>query len=450
MKELSDRERYILLKTVQNDNILPITSVCNMNCRFCSHYNNPAGLEVYRFGHLDIFLIKELLEFLSPDETLVIGESASKIIEGDPFTHPDILKIICLIRDKFPGKQINITTNGSYLTDRVIKFLKENEPIELNISLNCSDPGERVFLMSDKNPAIVFEGLELFQKYNLTFHGSIVAMPHLMGWGYLKETIDLLASYQPASVRICLPGYTRYAADSLKFDVNSIYRPLINLIDKLAEYCAFPLLLEPPRIDDFTCHIKGIIPASPAAAVPLKKNDIIKRVGADEVKSRVEAFDLITRRKDPLIVINRDNSLVEVPLKKEAGEKSGLVFDYDMDIKTINSIERIIKNYRGKDILLLTSILAKGLLEKIADHMQGIYPKTIIDVRVVSNNFFGGSIACAGLLLCDDIIKAVKENNKKYDLIVVPGIIFDIFGNDLIGKNYKILVEECETEIEII
>lgn len=450
MKELTARERYILLKTVQNDNILPITSVCNMNCRFCSHCNNPIGLEVYRFGHLDISLIKELLEFLSPDGTLVIGESASKIIEGDPFTHPAILEIIYLIRDKFPDKQINITTNGSYLTDRVIKCLKENEPVELNISLNCSDPDERVFLMGDKNPAIVFEGLELFKEYNIIFHGSIVAMPHLMGWEYLVETIDFLASYQPASVRIYLPGYTRYAADSLKFDIDSIYNSLISLVDRLAEYYAFPLLLEPPQIDDFTCRIKGIIPASPAAAVPLKKNDIVKRVGADEVKSRVEAFDLITRRKDPLIVINRDNSLVQIPLKKEAGEKSGLVFDYDLDLKTINSIERVIRDYRGKDILLLTSILAEGLLQKVAEHMQGIYSKTIVDVMAVSNNFFGGSIACAGLLLCDDIIKAVKKNNKKYDLIVVPGIIFDIFGNDLIGKNYKIIAQECETEIEII
>ena len=50
--------KFILLKTVQDDGILPITSVCNMACQFCSHRNNPPGLEVYRLGHLDLELIR--------------------------------------------------------------------------------------------------------------------------------------------------------------------------------------------------------------------------------------------------------------------------------------------------------------------------------------------------------------------------------------------------------
>ena len=144
--------KFILLKTVQDDGILPITSVCNMACQFCSHRNNPPGLEVYRLGHLDLELIEELLQYLAPEGPVIIGESATRIIEGDPLTHPDFFRIIELLRQKFPRKEIRLTTNGSYLDREMVDFLAGRGPVELNISLNCSSPEERVFLMADRRP----------------------------------------------------------------------------------------------------------------------------------------------------------------------------------------------------------------------------------------------------------------------------------------------------------
>lgn len=61
-----------------------------------------------------------------------------------------------------------------------------------------------------------------------------------------------------------------------------------------------------------------------------------------------------------------------------------------------------------------------------------------------------GSIIAAGLLTISDIISKVKESARAYDILVLPGIIFDIFGNDLTGRNYREIEEALGVSLEII
>src|SRR6056297_2859675 len=103
-------KKEILFKTVKEDNILPITSICRLNCIFCSHKNNPSQIETYSFGHLELELIKRMVEFLDHSRPVIIGESASKIIEGEPFAHPDIIEILNYLRKRWPDIEIKITT----------------------------------------------------------------------------------------------------------------------------------------------------------------------------------------------------------------------------------------------------------------------------------------------------------------------------------------------------
>lgn len=114
MKNKRTKEE-ILFKTVKEDNILPITSICKLNCIFCSHKNNPPEIETYSFGHLEFDLIKTMIEFLDPERPVFIGESASKIIEGEPFVHPEIFKILKYLRQRWPEIEIKITSSGSFL-----------------------------------------------------------------------------------------------------------------------------------------------------------------------------------------------------------------------------------------------------------------------------------------------------------------------------------------------
>ena len=498
--------KYILLKTVQDDGILPITSVCNMACQFCSHRNNPPGLDVHRLGHLDLELIEELLQYLDPEGPVIIGESATRIIEGDPLAHPEFFQIIELVRESFPRKEIRITTNGSFLDRERVDFLAGRRPVELNISLNCSSPAERVFLMADRRPEQVFTALELLAERELVFHGSIVAMPHLMGWESLGRTIELLNGYGAKSIRIFLPGFTRYSSARMQFPVEEMYGMIAEFIEGYKGLDT-PVLLEPPVINDLQAVVKGIIPGSPAARSNLKKGALITAVNGERPLSRVDAFQRILVSANPLLQYEQEGVggepvRGELVLEKEAGERSGLILDYDLDPAVMDQLTRAFLQNRDKRIALLTSVAAEGIMGAFLDYyrhslkhlynplqqdsvqgncvrqsrlspdrqsacriegagqrggtgqaegpLEAAGREGCIDLLVAENRFFGGSIIAAGLLTVSDIMDRLRESSQSYDLLLLPGIIFDNFGNDLSGRNYREIEEEAGVTVEII
>lgn len=56
----------------------------------------------------------------------------------------------------------------------------------------------------------------------------------------------------------------------------------------------------------------------------------------------------------------------------------------------------------------------------------------------------------AGLLTNGDIISCLEESGKSYQNIVLPGIMFDVFGNDLKGKNYREIEQLFDIKIDIV
>jgi MoaA/NifB/PqqE/SkfB family radical SAM enzyme len=443
--------KYLLLKTVQDNNILPITSVCNLACQFCSHQQNPRGIQVYRFGHLNLDLIKELIDFLPVEGPVIIGESATRIIEGEPFTHPEFYKILYLIRKKWPEKEIKITSNGTYLTEGTIKFLKGIGKVELNLSLNCSTPDERLFLMRDNRSAIVFRGLELLSQNNICYNGSIVAMPHLIGWESLERTVELLINNDSRTIRVFLPGYTKYTKDGLKFNSKDMLDSLNRFIERMNKRYETPVLLEPPVLKDFKCVIKGIIKGSSSAYSGLRRGDIILNVDNVTPISRVEAFYLILNALNPEIEVLRENKILSYKLKKKKGEKPGIILDYDLRRDIIDRLKKILIENRDNRVLIISSILAYDLIKELIKKISLEIESSMMELLAVNNTFFGGSIMSAGLLVNADIIRAVRMKGlNKYNLLVLPGIIYDSFGNDLNGNTYKKLNKIIKTEVNII
>ncbi len=442
--------KFLLLKTVQDNNILPITSVCGMSCRFCSHRNNPSEVETYSFGHLKLELIKELVDYLPPEGPVIIGESATKIIEGDPFTHPNFKYILELIREKYPTKTIRITTHGSLLTGEEIDLLKRIKPVEINISLNCADPEERVFLMGDKSPERVFQVLKELKKNEITFHGSIVALPWFMGIDSIKKTIEFLIKNNSRSVRVFIPGFSRFKSGEFKVSFKKDYIILKKLI-KGFQYQAIPVLLEPPIMNDLKARIIGLIPDSPVTNTILQIGDIIDRINGRKVMSRTEAFYMAEKHTNPELEILRNNKFYKVVLPKMKGEKPGFIVNYDLSYSTIetfrNKLDSAMEQPTGR-IAVVTSVLARELIKAFLDELR-INPEQV-KLIVVENSYFGGSIVCAGLLTVRDIIQTLESSKDKFDLIILPGIIFDIFGNDLTGTSYRILEDKLKTKVELI
>ncbi|MFW6007213.1 MAG: DUF512 domain-containing protein [Bacillota bacterium] len=450
MKKINNKMKWLLLDTVQKQNILPLTSSCNMSCIFCSHKNNPPGINTYRLGPLSLELIKELIEYLSPEDPVTLGESATKIIEGEPFSHPQFKKIIRLIRKKFSNKKIIIATNGSFLSQEIVDFLKEMYPVELNLSLNCATIENRKKFMGDKNPEKVFRGLIFLKDNKIPFNGSIVAMPHISGWDSLQDTIEKLDSYSPRTIRVFMPGYTKYTGTDFKFNENFL-ADLRNYINEVKTEYETPILLEPPLIKDLKCKVAGVISGTSAARAGIKSNDIITKINSLKPLTRVEAYHKINKMKDPELKIKRNKKIIHKKLNKIEGDKSGIVFNMDISRKKINELKRRIKSNQYQKIIIITSKLATELMEKVVTLIKKDFTEVKLKLLTTENDFFGGSIMCAGLLVTDDIIKVLKKNKiNEYEVVFLPEIIYDIQGKDLKGESFKKIIHNFNLEVQLV
>ena len=442
----------LILQCAVNDNILPLTSVCNMGCLFCSHRQNPPGVRVYRIPPRELDDIEEALSYMDPVSPVIIGESVTRIIEGEPFTHPYIDEILQLVRNKFAGAAIRITTNGSLLNESRVRRLADLTGVELNLSLNSASLQGRKLLMGDSQAERSIRNARLLAEYGLVFHGSVVAMPHLVGWQDIRNTVKYLSGCGAATIRIFLPGFTRLAPSYLHF-APDLLTDLRHFLDELCREVETPLLCEPPLINAFTPQVAGVLNASPAARAGIKRGDILASVDGLPVSTRVEAFEVVYKTASPLLEVVRGQDRLQLRLIKSSGESSGLVMDYDLHPGLVREIRQLAKSCRASNTLVLTGVFAAPLLRMAMEKFGS--DSADIEVLAVPNRFFGGSIQAAGLLTVADFREALEQysatnSRSQTDLVLLPGLAFDSRGFDLTGRSYLELEEMSGAAVRII
>lgn len=446
-----NKKIHYLYKSVQEDNILPITSKCNLSCIFCSHKQNPPGVETISFGDLSLHKIDDLIDYLDPDKPIIIGESATKIIEGEPLVHPEFKKIIKKIKNKYSDSKIKITTNADHLNKDMLQFLEELNNIILNISINYIDPELRKNVMGRNCRSNIIEILKQLNMMDIDYHFSMVALPNLFGKKNIKEEIKKMVKYNPLSIRVFMPGYTEYTSERLKFDFHEVYESLRVLVHNLNLEQKIPIVIEPPKLENLKKKIIGVIKNSPADKAGIQYLDEIEKINKKKVISRVEAFSLIKKTKDPILSIKRNNKLLNKKIVKKSGEDSGIILNYDLSQKKIDKIEKTISENKGKNILFLTSELGYHLIDYIInDHLE-FKKQDNIKVDRVLNTFMNGSIISAGLLTNQDIKNHLSSyDNLLPELLILPSVMYDIFNNDLCGFNYKNIGKEYKLNVELL
>ncbi|OAT86324.1 radical SAM protein [Desulfotomaculum copahuensis] len=443
-----------VLPAANRGNILALTSTCNVRCLFCSHHQNPPGVETYRLNPLGAEQVSRALALMDPEKPVVIGESVTRVMEGEPFTHPAFREILMLIRRTLPRTTIQITTNGSLLTAEAAGFLAALGRVVIYLSLNSADPQRRRQLMQDRHAAVAAAAPALLQKYGIVCHGSVVAMPHVLGWADLADTLRRLDRYGASTIRVFLPGYTRLAPRELRFP-SSLWIELHRFVDRLRSQVRTPLTVEPPLISDLQAVVTGVMAGTPAAEAGIKAGDVICAVECLPVAGRVDAFKRILAAAGPVVDLEREGKPVTVKLHKKAGDTSGLVMDYDIDLEDFSRRIRyaVATGREDRPALLLTSELGHPAV-RLA--LARLFPGGAGGVRVlpVKNRFFGGSIKAAGLLVVEDMAAAVRtclDNDRcaRPALVVVPEIAFDFRGRDLTGRSYLDLREECGLAVRL-
>ncbi len=448
--ELASKD-YII-NTVFRTNILPIISECNTACIFCSHRQNPEGIEVFRLPKLEMKDFEELLDFISPNKKIVIGEAATRITEGEPLLHKNFIEILELLRKRFPNTPIQVTTNGILLTEEMVEKMVEIGNVDLNISVNCINPDKRARILGLKNLGNIQKSISIL-KDKLKFSGSMVIVPEIIDRQDIEDVVSLLEDCGAESVRIFLQGYT-YKSD-IKRDFLDIHNEVMEYTKDIRQKYSIPIVVEPSMIGDLECTVEGIVKDSPACKAQIRTGDSIIEINGEKVKSRVEGFNMAFKSNNPVIKVKRDNQVFEVKLVKPRNTSPGFVVLYDIDfgaheqiIRAVNRNDSRMKamNEKGvENVLFITSELAVGILRKFLEQNDYDFNYKIISAR---NIYFGGTIKCAGLLTVEDIITAAEEflkDNPKPDLIILPPVMFDFKKRDLLGRH----LSEIESKLGI-
>lgn len=452
MNECSKQDyiKALMLYSAQAGNILPLTSRCNVNCIFCSNHQNSPGVEVFNTKPVGIEEVRECLEFMDIHNPVIIGESVTRISEGEPFTHPQIKDILRLVRRRLPGVPLQITTNGSLLSVDMVSFLAELGNVTLYLSLNSCDPVIRAEMMRDKNAGQAVKSAGLLREAGVRFHGSIVAMPHIYGYDYLWKTILYLAENNAETIRVFIPGYTKNAPDMLRFPPElpgEVRRFVTGLRGKIK----VPVTCEPPLPDNLRPEVAGVIEGSPAERAGILPGDIITEIDGYRPYSRVDAFNRLRKAGRPRLLLQRSNKTFACPLEKDAGRPPGVVMEYDLGPEWEDA-GKVARRYRAQRLLVVTSSLARNIvplgMELFAGELQW-------EVITAPNHFFGGSIGAAGLLVVEDMAGAIKEHLARSpaappDLVLLPAVAFDHRGRDLTGRSYKETQEQTRLPVEIL
>lgn len=433
-------------------NILPVTSHCNISCVFCSHRQNPPGVIVRRIKPCTLEEVKAVLPFIDPERPVVIGESASRIIEGEPLTNPAIREILRLLRKAFPRTPVQITTNGSLLDEKTAEFFAGLGGVVVYLSLNSASERGRTLLTGDVNARQSINSASLLKSYGVPYHGSMVALPHLAGWADLEETVMYLGEQGAQTIRLFLPGYTRLADPSLRFG-QSLREEIGLFLSGLRGKTPVPLTAEPPLIDNLESMTAGVIAGSPAALAGMRPGDVIQAVNGLPALTRAHAFKLVLKTGNPEITVSRGSDLYILKFNKKPGERSGLVMDYDLDPVLIEEAGRVLRRRGIPEAVALTSelaftVISLGLQRFLKDGAE-------VKPVPVKNRFFGGSIGAAGLLTVSDFKVSLEEYLRKKPgnrpgTVLLPGLAFDSRGRDLTGRSYLELERDFKMNFELL
>lgn len=117
--------------------IIDVTEFCNLACVHCPH-SDFSKSPVYGGRHLDPILHKKLI-----DEVAEASGGHCKYLrytsEGEPLLHPDFIEMIGYAA-KHARVSINVTTNGTFLTEKKAHALLDAGVDVLDISLDANTP----------------------------------------------------------------------------------------------------------------------------------------------------------------------------------------------------------------------------------------------------------------------------------------------------------------------
>ncbi len=297
------------------------------------------------------------------------------------------------------GNYVTLTN----MTDQDIARLIKMRVSPINISVHTTNPALREKMLSNRFAGNVFERMKKFRDNGLYMNCQIVLCPDINDKDELKRTIFDLASLIPYTISLSVVpvGLTKFRDGLCKitpFDKESSKE----VIKQVEEYQKKFLKEHGTRFvylgDEFYIN----------AGLPIPS--------ADEY----EGFPQI---------------------------ENGVGLIASMEEEFFDAIERMPRNIKKRKIAIATGELAapfiNGLIAKIKEKTDNIE----CDVFAVKNNFFGGGVNVAGLVVAKDIIDRVGDLSGFDELLIPDSMLRD--GEDIFLDNITLTELSQKLNIKI-
>jgi hypothetical protein len=191
-------------------NQLPISSVCNCHCLFCSNELNPFAIHKGKFRPVEDVKL-QLAAMPQHDEPLRLSDSLpGRISEGEALVHPKLFEILDVVRARYFYNQLCFTTNASMLDEAFLRRLAAYRPIEVTVSMHSTQPAlwARVFRRGEGAAATAVAAPGLLKRFGMDLIGTIVPLPRLCGWDDIERTYGHLVEAGAKRMILYRPGVT--------------------------------------------------------------------------------------------------------------------------------------------------------------------------------------------------------------------------------------------------
>jgi hypothetical protein len=436
-----------------------LARVCNVACKFCYLYGNPAGLAVARGSKvISGGELNTRLRHYDPVRGRALFPSQWEINEFlvDPKL-PDVLREL---RRRSPQAFFFIT-NGNPLSPRVIDLLAEVKPVHLIISTNTFDAPLRSATMreSESQTRTALDCLQRLVDVRIPFGVSLVALPDFPP-AQLADTILRLNELRPAFIRVNLPGFTRDHPFPLTFDIDRVWTEAVTMIQNLRASVQTPLLTIPSafeenflRSDPHEVRVLGVLPGSPAARCGLSPGDVVTRLGSSSIESRAQLQALLLLTRNPVVMqIDRDGARIVCRLDPDTTADSpylrpvfgkylfphGLVVAPSISLLDVDAVRTAMEDGRVRQAWVVTSpIMLPAARTLFHRHAPELLER--LHFVVTRSEFLGGNIQVLDMCTIGDISRAVSRElgtRRAPDMIFLPSTGFNELGRDLAGRHW--------------
>jgi hypothetical protein len=456
------------------DALGPLSGICNAECVFCMERGLPFERDR---SVLSLSEAGARLKHYSPELQRCLFPSARPHME--PFINKESVAILERARQKIPEDLFIITTNGTTLTEDIVKELARIKPVLVKLSINSTDVGIRKSLMGIKGKKkSIAESMSLFRKCDIPFIGSIVAWPSISN-DDMGACVREIAAFSPYGIRIRMPLLHKYSPVQPQENLDHYWRKTAEFVNSIKAETDVPCWIEPVQYTRVPIMplLDGVIKNSPAMGAGILPGDMIVSINNIAVSSRskirelfasdeFDGMDLITveiERGDQRLVFMLDSfaacgsTYPYNPNLRYPGEKFGMLLLPDFDVNFIDNILNHAIRHNATKILLFASPLTAGTVEgfisKVSPYKE-FFEERDLWIYSLEDTWMEGNTAMLDSRFVDDYEKAVykicRQLKSKPDLILIPDCFGSSWGIDFTGRSAFEIERTTDVPVELI